>query len=47
MVPVYAFGPKAELFSGIYQNTDIYFKMWDALGLPALATQNSTLKTQN
>lgn len=47
MVPVYAFGPKAELFSGIYQNTDIYFKMWDALGLPALTTQNSTLKTQN
>ena len=32
MVPVYAFGPKAELFSGIYENTEIYYKMWAALG---------------
>lgn len=33
MVPVYAFGPRAELFSGVYDNTAIYFKMWEALGL--------------
>lgn len=32
MVPVYAFGPKAELFAGIYENTAIYTKMWSALG---------------
>jgi alkaline phosphatase len=31
MVPVYAYGPQAELFSGIYENTDIYVKMWSAL----------------
>ncbi|MBL7807187.1 MAG: alkaline phosphatase [Saprospiraceae bacterium] len=32
MVPVYAFGPGAELFSGTYENTDIYVKMREALG---------------
>ena len=26
MVPVFAFGPGAELFSGIYENTEIYHK---------------------
>lgn len=31
MVPVLAFGPKAELFSGVYDNTDIYYKMRQAL----------------
>jgi alkaline phosphatase len=31
MVPVYAFGPGAELFSGIYDNTEIYSKMRQAL----------------
>jgi alkaline phosphatase len=30
MVPVFAFGPKAELFSGIYDNTEIFFKMLKA-----------------
>ena len=34
MVPVYAFGPKAELFAGVYENTAIYNKMWMALGMP-------------
>lgn len=33
MVPVFAFGPQAELFSGIMENTDIFFKFKDALGL--------------
>jgi alkaline phosphatase len=33
MVPVYAYGPGAELFSGTYDNTDIYFKMRAALRL--------------
>jgi alkaline phosphatase len=27
LVPVYAFGPGAEIFNGIYENTDIYFKI--------------------
>lgn len=33
MVPVFAFGPKADLFSGIYDNTEIFYKMMEALGL--------------
>lgn len=32
MVPVFAYGPKAELFSGIYDNTSIHDKMIEALG---------------
>jgi alkaline phosphatase len=32
MVPVFAFGPGAEAFSGIYPNTAIYTKMMQALG---------------
>ncbi len=32
MVPVFAFGPGAELFSGIYENTAIHAKMKKALG---------------
>lgn len=34
MVPVFAYGPGAELFEGIYENTEIYYKMRQALGLP-------------
>jgi len=36
MVPVFAFGPGAEAFSGIYENTAIYEKMMNALGLKVL-----------
>lgn len=32
MVPVFAYGPGAELFGGMYENTDIYFKMRELLG---------------
>jgi alkaline phosphatase len=32
MIPVFAFGPKAENFSGIYENTDIFQKMMKAFG---------------
>ena len=32
MIPVFAFGPKSELFSGVYDNTDINKKMRKALG---------------
>ena len=33
MVPVFAYGPGAEQFSGIYENTAIFNKMMTALGL--------------
>ncbi|MFK7772002.1 MAG: alkaline phosphatase [Saprospiraceae bacterium] len=33
MVPVFAFGPQAELFHGIYDNTEIFEKMKKALQL--------------
>ena len=33
MVPVFAYGPSAELFKGIYDNTEIYTKMIQALDL--------------
>ncbi|MBK8493327.1 MAG: alkaline phosphatase [Saprospirales bacterium] len=32
LVPVYAYGPGAEIFRGIYDNTQLYFKMVEALG---------------
>ncbi len=35
MVPVFAFGPGAEEFGGIYHNTEIFTKMMAALGLNA------------
>jgi alkaline phosphatase len=33
LVPVYAYGPGAQRFSGLYDNTEIYQKMRAALGL--------------
>ena len=33
MVPVYAFGPGAELFTGIYESTDIFHKIKSLLNL--------------
>jgi alkaline phosphatase len=33
LVPIFAFGPQAEKFSGVYDNTLIYNKMREALGL--------------
>jgi alkaline phosphatase len=32
MVPIYAYGPQAQLFLGIYENTEIYVKIRAALG---------------
>lgn len=32
MIPVFAFGPGSEMFSGIYENTEIYHKMKKAWG---------------
>lgn len=39
MVPVFAFGPGAEQFNGLYENTEIYFKMMRLLGFPPAATK--------
>lgn len=36
MVPVFAFGPGAELFGGLYDNTEIYVKMRDLFGWKAV-----------
>ena len=33
MVPVFAYGPGSENFEGIYENTDVFKKMIDALGI--------------
>lgn len=33
MVPVFAYGPRSELFRGIFENTDLYQKMREAFGL--------------
>lgn len=33
LIPVFAFGPGQELFTGVYENTAIYHKMVRALGL--------------
>lgn len=38
LVPVYAYGPRAELFSGMYDNTEIYYKMQQA--------RNSSLRSE-
>lgn len=35
LVPVFAFGPGAGLFNGVYDNTDIYWKMAALFGFPA------------
>ena len=33
MVPVFAYGPGAELFAGVYDNNEIHAKMLKALAL--------------
>ena len=33
LIPVFAYGPGAEVFGGIYENTAIYYKMIELLGL--------------
>lgn len=32
LIPVFAYGPGAESFSGIYENTDIFYKILEAIG---------------
>lgn len=52
VVPVFAFGPGAELFSGIFDNTDLYHKMRWALGLnqqkttPAPIAPSDSVRTE-
>lgn len=41
MVPVFAYGPGAERFSGIYDNTDIFVKMRDLLGFPEILIEKT------
>jgi alkaline phosphatase len=31
MVPVFSYGPNSKLFSGIYENTAIFDKMFEAI----------------
>ncbi len=38
LIPVYAYGPSARLFSGIYDNTQIYHRMRQALGFSETAS---------
>lgn len=39
MVPVFAYGPGAEQFNGVYDNTDIYFKMRALLKFPEVESK--------
>ncbi|MCI5083498.1 MAG: alkaline phosphatase [Saprospiraceae bacterium] len=43
LVPVFAYGPSAELFGGIYENTDIYHKMRQALQFDDIAEISGAL----
>ena len=44
LIPVFAWGPGAELFRGIYENTAIYHKMKKALDLEPQGAQGDTRK---
>ena len=41
MIPVFAYGPGAQLFSGIYENTAIYHKMKQAFNFKKASNPNS------
>ena len=34
-VPVFAYGPQSQLFGGVYENTEIFFKILKALKIPS------------
>ncbi len=44
LIPVFAWGPGAELFRGIYENTAIYYKMKKALGFGEKEAQHGNEK---
>tara|TARA_R110002050_G_scaffold286468_3_gene436929 strand:+ start:14752 stop:16551 length:1800 start_codon:yes stop_codon:yes gene_type:complete len=33
MVPIFAYGPQSDIFSGVYENSDVYHKMIKVLGI--------------
>jgi alkaline phosphatase len=39
LVPVFAYGPGAERFGGVYDNTGIYMKMRELFGFPAVVEE--------
>lgn len=45
LIPVFAYGPGAELFTGMYENTAIYDKMRHALGFKGAAKAVQPLKS--
>lgn len=42
LIPVFAYGPGSEKFRGIYENTEIYFKMREAYGWSKKEEDNSS-----
>ncbi len=44
MIPVFAYGPGAELFAGIYENTEIYHKMRKALGFDEQSSKSENFE---
>ncbi len=40
LIPVFAYGPGAEYFMGIYQNNDIFYKMLEAIKMEAPKSAN-------
>jgi len=44
LIPVFAFGPSAESFTGIYDNTEIYYKMMEAYEFEGYRTYRSADK---
>ena len=40
MIPVFAYGPQADLFGGVYDNTAIYYKMREAMGWESIKEEN-------
>ena len=42
LIPVFAFGPGSDVFSGIYENTDIFHKMRDVLGFEVAPVMQSS-----
>jgi len=46
LVPVFAYGPGAELFNGVYDNTEIYWKIKSLMGLPVTSQEKEEKKNK-
>jgi len=46
MVPVFAHGPGSDAFSGIYENTEIFDKMMNAVGSQQLTVSSKTVSSK-